>query len=63
MRKATEYKKAKNFELAIECLKKANELLEYSPFAYTRDNYERLVDMMVLAGKYAPSASPAATIL
>ena len=52
MRKATEYKKAKNFELAIECLKKANELLEYSPFAYTRDNYERLVDMMVLAGKY-----------
>lgn len=52
MRKATEYKKAKNFELAIECLKKANELLEYSPFAYTRDNYERLVDMMVLADKY-----------
>lgn len=51
-RKATEYKKSKNFDLAIECLKKANELLPYSPFSHTRDDYERLVDMMVLAGRY-----------
>lgn len=52
MRKATEYKKIKNYDLAIECLKKSNELLEYSPFAYTRDNYERLVDYMILAGRF-----------
>lgn len=51
-RKATEYKKEKNFDLAIECLKKVNELLPYSPFSYTRGEYERLVDMMVLAGRF-----------
>lgn len=52
MRKATEYKKANNYELAIICLRKSNELLKYSPFSYTRKDYERLVDMMVIAGKY-----------
>lgn len=51
-RKATEYKKEKRYDLAIECLKKANELLEYSPFSYMRTDYERLVDMLVLAGQY-----------
>lgn len=51
-RKATEYKKLKNYDLAIECLKKVNELYSYSPFAYTRNDYERLVDMMVLAGRF-----------
>ena len=51
-RKATEYKKLKNYDLAIECLKKVNELYPYSPFAYTRNDYERLVDMMVLAGRF-----------
>lgn len=51
-RQATEYKKEGKFELAIECLKKANELYPVSFYAYTRDNYERLVDMMVLAGRY-----------
>ena len=51
-RKATEYKKEKNFDLAIECLKKVNELLPYSPISYTRDDYERLVDIMVLTGRY-----------
>ncbi len=49
-RQATEYKKEGKYELAIECLKKANELYPISFYAYTRDNYERLVDMMVLAG-------------
>lgn len=52
MRKATEYKKANNYEMAIICLRKSNELLKYSPFSYTRKDYERLVDMMVIAGKY-----------
>lgn len=51
-RKATEYKKEKNYDLAIECLKKHNELLNYSPFAYSRKDYERIVDMLVLAGRY-----------
>lgn len=51
-RKATEYKKDKNYDLAIECLKKHNELLPHSPFAYVRNDYERIVDMMVLAGRY-----------
>lgn len=51
-RKATEYKKEKNYNLAIECLKKANELMPYSPFAYQRNDFERLVDMMVLAGNF-----------
>lgn len=51
-RKATEYKKAKKYDLAIECLKKANELADFSPFAYQRMDYERVVNMMILAGKY-----------
>ena len=51
-RQATEYKKEGKFELARECLKKANELYPVSFYTYTRDNYERLVDMMVLAGRY-----------
>lgn len=52
-RKATEYKKEKKFDLAIECLKKANELYNFSPFAYQRKDYERVVDMMILAGRYS----------
>ena len=51
-RKATEYKKEKKYDLAIACLKKANELYEPSFYAYTRDDYERLVNMMVDAGMY-----------
>lgn len=51
-RKATEYKKEKEYELAIECLRKANELLPHSPFSYSRQDYERLVDVLVQAGKY-----------
>lgn len=51
-RQATEYKKEKKYDMAIECLKKVNELYPISFYAYTRDNYERLVDLMVLAGRY-----------
>ena len=51
-RKATEYKKERNYGLAIECVKKVNELLPYSPFAYVRNDYERLVDVLVLAGYF-----------
>ena len=52
-RKATEYKKEKKYDLAIECLKKANELYDFSPFAYQRTDYERVVDIMILAGRYS----------
>ena len=51
-RQATEFKKENKLDLAIECLKKANELYPYSFYAYQRNNYERLVDFMILAKKF-----------
>ena len=51
-RKATEYKNNKDYDLAIACLKKVNELYHHFFYAYTRDDYERLVDMMILAGRF-----------
>ena len=51
-RQATEYKNNRQYDLAIACLEKVNELYPYSFYAYTRNDYERLVDMMVLAGKF-----------
>lgn len=51
-RKATEYKKSGKYDLAIECLKKSNELYPKSWYTYQRLDYERLVDIMILAGKY-----------
>lgn len=51
-RQATEYKKNNQFDLAIECLKKVNELYPLSFYDYTRDDYERLVDFLVLAGRF-----------
>lgn len=51
-RQATEYKKDNKYDLAIECLKKANELYPYSFYAYQRNNYERLVDFMILAKRF-----------
>lgn len=56
-RKATEYKKSGQMDLAIACLKKANELRQVSPLAYTRADYERLVDYMVEAGQYDEARS------
>lgn len=51
-RQATEYKKENKYDLAIECLKKVNELYPYSFYAYQRDNYERLVDFLILANRF-----------
>ena len=51
-RKASEYKKNEKYDLAIACLKKVNELYPYSFYHYTRENYERVVDMMVLAKQF-----------
>lgn len=51
-RKATEYKKAGNLDLAIECLKKVNEIYPHSKWVYTRDNYMRLVRYLNIAGRF-----------
>lgn len=51
-RQATEYKNNQQYALAIECLRKVNELYPLSFYQYTRDNYERLVDFLVLAGRF-----------
>mgnify|MGYP000251269659 FL=1 len=51
-KKAIEYKNNKSYDLAIACLKKVNELYPHSFYAYTRDNYERLVDMMILVWRF-----------
>ena len=51
-RQATEYKNNQQYDLAIECLRKVNELYPLSFYQYTRDNYERLVDFLILAGRF-----------
>ena len=51
-RQATEYKKSGQYDLAIACLKKVNELYPLSFYRYTRADFERVVDMMVLAGRF-----------
>lgn len=51
-RLATRYKNDENYDLAIACLKKANELYSHSFYGYTRNDYERLVDFYVLAGRF-----------
>ncbi len=51
-RKATEFKKNNKLDLAIECLKKANEMYPLSFYRYMRDSYERLVDFLILAKKF-----------
>ena len=42
-RKATEHKKNKRMDLAIACLRKSNELMDYSNFHYSEKDYIRLV--------------------
>jgi hypothetical protein len=51
-RQATEYKKDGKFDLAIECLKKANEIYPYSFYNYKRDDYERVVRLMIDAKRF-----------
>lgn len=51
-RKATEHKKDGRMDLAIECLKKSNELMPYSFFEYTREDYERLVKYLKQAKRF-----------
>ncbi len=50
--KATAHKKNGNIDLAIECLKKANELRFCSQFMYTEKHYNRLVEYLKLARRF-----------
>lgn len=50
--KATAYKRSGNLELAIECLKKANELRTCSQYMYTEKYYNRLVEYLKLARRF-----------
>lgn len=49
-RKATEYKKMGQMDLAIACLRKSNELMPYSNLPYSAKDYLRLVKYIRLTG-------------
>lgn len=51
-RKATEHKKNNHLDLAIECLRKSNEIMPYSSVRYTEDDYMRLVEYLKLARRF-----------
>lgn len=51
-KKATEHKGNNQIELAIECLRKANEILPHASCSYTRENYERLVNYLIIAERF-----------
>lgn len=50
--RATAHKKEGNLDLAIECLKKANELRDCSQYMYTAKDYNRLVEYLKLARRF-----------
>lgn len=50
-RKATEHKKNGRMDLAIACLRKSNELMDYSNFRYAEKDYIRLVKYLRLDGQ------------
>lgn len=51
-RKATEYKRAGQMDLAIECLKKSNEIMPYSSYMYLASDYYRLVEFLKKARRF-----------
>lgn len=50
-RLATQYKKDGKMDLAIECLRKSNQLMPYSIFEYQKRDYERLYKFLLQAGR------------
>ncbi len=50
-RKASEYKCDGNMDLAIECLRKANELMLHSHTEYPKKDYYRLIEYLEFAGR------------
>lgn len=51
-RKATQFKKDGNLELAIACLKKSNQIMPFAPMLYTEKDYSRLESYLKLAGRF-----------
>lgn len=54
-RKATQHKKAGKMDLAIECLRKSNEIIPYSNFQYSMSDYLRLCSYLELEKRYDES--------
>lgn len=61
-KKATEYKKSGNWDLAIECLKKSNEFSPYSSCSYSKHHYVKLVDCLFSARRFDEARSEQAKI-
>lgn len=51
-RLATKYKNEGKMDLAIACLRKSNEVMPYSIFAYSRKDYQRLVEFLKDDGQF-----------
>lgn len=51
-RKATEYKSNGQMDLAIECLKKSNEIMPYSSYMYMASDYYRLIEYLKKARRF-----------
>lgn len=51
-RKATEHKKNGRMDLAIECLRKSNEIFPHSPFSWLEKDYMRLPEYLKQAGRF-----------
>lgn len=51
-RRALRYKKNGRMDLAIECLRKSNELMPYSDISYTIEDYQKLASYLEVDGKY-----------
>jgi len=51
-RKATEYRKKGRMDLAIECLRKSNEIMKYSNFLWSLKDYTRLVEFLKQNGQW-----------
>ena len=52
-RKATEHKKNGRMDLAIACLKKSNEIMPYSNFSYSQEDYMRYIKYLRMDGQNA----------
>lgn len=50
-RKATQYKKNGQMDLAIACLRKSNDLMPFSPIGFSEKDYMRLVKYLRLDGQ------------
>ncbi|MFT3951178.1 MAG: hypothetical protein QM689_04390 [Oscillospiraceae bacterium] len=51
-RKATEHKKNGRMDLAIECLRKSNEIMPHSNFTWSASDYLRLVSYLKKDGQH-----------